>query len=157
MLRRPGFGAWVVLVALAASACVAPAQSFSAYESKAVDSAESATSDAGSAILAAGLAADGRLEVATTSLILQDAEIGATSTADTFASIQPPDGASDALRAELLPRLRSAADTIGLMRIAARRDVRVTVSREDLPTMRVEAWARDTIISRIPGNARPSA
>jgi sporulation protein YlmC with PRC-barrel domain len=36
-------------------------------------------------------------------------------------------------------------------------DVRVTVSREDLPTMRVEAWARDTIISHIPGNARPSA
>ena len=121
MLRRLGFGAWVVLVALAASACVAPARSFSAYESKAADSAESATSDAGSAILAAGLAADGRLEAATTSLILQDAEIGATSTADTFASIQPPDGASDALRAELLPRLRSAADTIGLMRIAARR------------------------------------
>jgi sporulation protein YlmC with PRC-barrel domain len=36
-------------------------------------------------------------------------------------------------------------------------DVRLTVSREDLPTMRVEAWARDMIIARIPGNARPSA
>lgn len=120
MLRRCGVSAWVALF-VTASACVAPARSFSAYESKAVDSAESATSDAETAILTAGLAADGRLEAATTSLLLQDAEIGATSTADTFASIQPPDGASDSLRAELLPELRSAADTIGLMRIAARR------------------------------------
>jgi sporulation protein YlmC with PRC-barrel domain len=36
-------------------------------------------------------------------------------------------------------------------------DVRLTVSREHLPTMRVESWARDRIIAHIPGNERPSA
>jgi hypothetical protein len=111
----------VLLAVLLTSGCVAPARSFSAFESKAVDSAESARSDAETAILAADLAARGRLGSATTSDVLQEAAIGAATAAATFATIQPPDPASDALRRELLPELQRAADTIALMQIAARR------------------------------------
>jgi hypothetical protein len=111
----------VLLAVLLATGCVAPARSFSAFESKAVDSAESARSDAETAILAADLAAQGRLASATTSDMLQEAAIGAATAAETFATIQPPDPASDALRRELLPELQRAADTIALMQIAARR------------------------------------
>ena len=54
-------------------------------------------------------------------MIVAEAAVGATSARDTFASIQPPDPESDALRAELLPVLGQAADLIASMRIAARR------------------------------------
>ena len=54
-------------------------------------------------------------------MIVAEAAVGATSVRDTFASIQPPDPESDALRAELLPVLEQAAGLIDSMRIAARR------------------------------------
>jgi hypothetical protein len=128
MLRLRLFAMFAGVFVLLPTACVAPARSFSAYESKAVDSAESATSNAETAILTVGLATGGRLESPTTSLILQDAAIGAATAVETFASIQPPDAASDSLRRELLPELQAAADTVALMRIAARRVDAATLS-----------------------------
>jgi hypothetical protein len=106
---------------LATAACVSPARTFAAYEDKAVDTARSALSEARTAILTAELARDERLFGPTISIQLQEAEIGATSSRDTFASIQPPDESSDALRTELLPLLDEAEELVSRMRIAARR------------------------------------
>ena len=104
-----------------ASACVAPARTFDDFEGKAVTSAESAASDARTAILTASVAERSRLPGPTTSVIVAEAAVGASSVRDTFASIQPPDAESDALRVELLPVLGRGADLIASMRIAARR------------------------------------
>jgi hypothetical protein len=86
-----------------------------------VDSAESSLSDARTALLAADLATTGRTFEPLTSVQLQDAADGAASTFGTFATIQPPDAASDRLRADLLPLLDRTAALIADMRIAARR------------------------------------
>jgi hypothetical protein len=106
---------------IAAGSCVVPARSFDAYESKAVDSAASALSQARSAILTAELAGRGRLFAPLASVQFQEAEVGADTAASTFASVQPPDASSDALRGELLPLLEEAASLIAELRIEARR------------------------------------
>jgi hypothetical protein len=114
--------AFFVLALLAlATACVAPARTFDDYEGKAVTSAETAASEARTAILTSSVAGRSQLPPPTASVIVAEAAVGATGVADTFASIQPPDAESDALRAELLPALEQAADLIASMRIAARR------------------------------------
>jgi hypothetical protein len=86
-----------------------------------VDTAASALSQARTAILSAEIAAGGELFAPNLSVQLQEAESGAVTSRDVFASIQPPDRASDQLRAELLPLLADVADQISQMRIAARR------------------------------------
>jgi hypothetical protein len=112
----------VAFAALAmAGACVAPARTFDDFEGKAVNSAESAASEARTAILTSSVAERSRIPGPTASVIVAEAAVGATSVRDTFASIQPPDPQSDALRAELLPVLGQAAGLIDSMRIAARR------------------------------------
>jgi hypothetical protein len=122
-----------VAVTLAAGACVLPARSFDAYESKAVVSAESALSKARSAILSAELAGRGRLPAPLVSVQLQEAEVGAESAASTLASVQPPDARSDALRAELLPILQHAASLIADLRIAARRGDPASLAKGSAP------------------------
>jgi hypothetical protein len=101
--------------------CVSPTRDFAAYEDKAADTAASALSQARTAILVAHIAGQGSLFAPNVSVQLQEAEIGAATSRDVFASIQPPDEASDEVRAELMPLLMSAADQISHMRIAARR------------------------------------
>jgi hypothetical protein len=110
-----------IVLALTGSGCVLPAPNYRAFESKAAESAASAVSDARTALLASTLAVDGRSFSTTISVQLADSATGAASTAGTFAAIQPPDDASDRLRAELLPLLERTARVIGEMRIAARR------------------------------------
>ena len=74
-----------------AAACVAPARTFDDFEGKAVTSAESAASEARTAILTSSVAERSRLPGPTTSVIVAEAAVGASSVRDTFASIQPPD------------------------------------------------------------------
>jgi hypothetical protein len=114
---------WAVALALwvGVTSCTGPALSFDAYEGKAVSTAETATSQVETSILAAHTAAEGRLANPTVTVLLEDAESGATHARDTFASIQPPDPASDGVRSELLPILDRAVGDIGAMRIASRR------------------------------------
>jgi hypothetical protein len=100
---------------------VLPAPNDAAFASKAAESAASAVSDARTALLAASLAVDGRSLSTTIAVQLAASATGAASTAGTFAAIQPPDGASDRLRAQLLPLLERTARVIADMRIAARR------------------------------------
>lgn len=110
----------VALVALG-TACVAPARSAAAYEGKAADSASSAVSAVRTAILVAGLGAAGRSFPPTVSVLLSEAEDDADATEAAFSSIQPPEPASDELRAELEPMLIKASKRLAMLRIAARR------------------------------------
>jgi hypothetical protein len=111
----------VVVAVLVLTGCVLPARSFDDYEGKAVSSAETAISQAQTASLTGITVRRDGLFAPNVSVLLADAETGAVTARDTFASIQPPDDASDALRAELLPLLERTADEIARLRIAARR------------------------------------
>jgi hypothetical protein len=109
-----------LVVAMAAS-CVAPARSQGAYQAKAVDTAEAVVSAARTVLLTARLAADGGSFAATIAVAVADAESDAASARDAFASVQPPDAASDAIRRDVLPVVERAVRVIQSVRIAARR------------------------------------
>ena len=111
----------VALIAMGA-ACVAPARSEAAYQAKAADTAEAVVSAAQTVILTARLAADGGSFGPTVAVTVADAESDAASARDAFASIQPPDHASDAVRRQVLSTVDRAVRVIELVRIAARRD-----------------------------------
>ena len=108
-------------VLLCCTACVAPARSFDAYESKAAATAESAGSAVATALLTVDIAGQGGLFAPNVSVLVQEAEQDAASAQSTFSSIQPPDPSSDALRAELERLLAPAVDGLAQVRIAARR------------------------------------
>jgi hypothetical protein len=103
------------------SACVSPVWSAAVYEGKAADSASSAVSALRTAILAAGLGGNGRSFPLTVSVLLSEAEGDAEAAEAAFSSLQPPDRASDALRAQLEPMLLRASKRLALLLIAARR------------------------------------
>jgi hypothetical protein len=109
------------VVAVTAS-CVAPARTLADYEAKAADTAAAVVSAARTVVLTARLAAAGRSFWATVAVTVADAEVDAASARDAFASIQPPDEASDAIRRRVLPVVERAVRVIELVRIAARRD-----------------------------------
>jgi hypothetical protein len=109
-----------LLIAVAAS-CVGPARTTSAYQDKAVETASTAVGAARTVLLAAQLGDQDRSFAPTIAVTVADAENDAASALAVFTSIQPPDAASDALRAELLPDLQRIVDDIGFVRIAARR------------------------------------
>lgn len=116
----------IAVVALALSAfdltgCVGPARTPSSYRLKARGSAKAALSAVATANLAARLVRDKGAFSTYVSVVLDSSERDVTSTQSTFASIQPPDRASDVLRSQLGGVLSDAADSISAMRIAARR------------------------------------
>jgi hypothetical protein len=111
----------IALVLLAATACVAPARSFDAYEGKAVDTADSALSAVETGRLAAETAGRDDSFATTLSIVLADAESEATGARSTFESIQPPDPRSDELRTQLDAILVRAVDGLSRLRITARR------------------------------------
>jgi hypothetical protein len=117
---RQAFAA-ALLVFLSGPACVGPARTFETYEGKAVAAAEETVSALRTATLGARVAVEGRSFPPTTSVLLADAERDAIGARGSFASIQPPDGASDRLRDELIAMLDDAVDRLARLRIAARR------------------------------------
>jgi hypothetical protein len=133
-------GAAAAVVALLAG-CVAPARSLDAYEGKAGASAEAALSAVRTAALAVDEAVAGRLPSAYASITIEDAERDAASVEGQFASIQPPDGASDRLRAQLAPMLSAAAGLLTLLRIAARRG--------DVDTLAARSSRLDDVAGRL--------
>jgi hypothetical protein len=120
-----------VLATLAAASCVAPALSFDAYEGKAAVTAEAALSAVRTALLTDRLVGSDDVFRPSASIAVQDAEDDSASVQGAFESIQPPDSASDRLRAQLTPLLSRASQGIQRMRIAAR--------REDAPGMHAAA------------------
>lgn len=111
---------WLVAV-VSLTACVAPARTAPSYRDKAVDTAEAVVSAARTVVLAARAGADGGAFAPNVAVLVADAEGDASAAVDAFVSIQPPDAASDRLRAELLDDVQHAVDAIALARIAARR------------------------------------
>ena len=111
----------IALVLLAATACVAPARTFDAYEGKAVDTADSALSAVETGRLAATTAGEDHSFATTLSVVLGDAESDASGARDIFESIQPPDAPSDELRTQLDAILDRAVDGLSRLRITARR------------------------------------
>jgi hypothetical protein len=114
---------WGVLAAvvLSCSACVAPARSFDAYEGKAAAAAATAQSAVETALLTVEVADRDGLFAPNVSILVQEAEEEASSAEGAFSSMQPPDPASDRLRAELEALLGPAVDGLAQLRIAARR------------------------------------
>jgi hypothetical protein len=109
------------LLLIVATACVAPARSFDAYEGKAVDTADSALSAVETGRLAAATAGREDSFATTLSVVLADAESEASGARSIFESIQPPDPRSDELRTQLDSILVRAVDGLSRLRITARR------------------------------------
>jgi hypothetical protein len=114
----------VALVVFAAAGCVqivSPARTFDAYEHKAKDTAESVLSSVQTARLGARVGTDGDAFGPYVSVLLSEAEDGASHAHATFDSVQPPDARSDRLRVRLGRLLTRADDHLSELRIAARR------------------------------------
>jgi hypothetical protein len=113
--------ALVLALSLSLGACVAPTRTPSSYRDKAVDTADAVVSAARTVLLAAETGGEGNAFAPNVAVLIADAESDADAAESAFASIQPPDAASDRLRSELLDDVRRAVDVIELTRIAARR------------------------------------
>jgi ABC-type sugar transport system substrate-binding protein len=111
----------LALVLLAASACVAPARSFDAYEAKAADTSDSALSAVETGRLAATTAGRDHSFATTLAVVLADAEKDASGARGIFESIQPPDQRSDELRTQLDSLLDRAVNGLSRLRITVRR------------------------------------
>jgi hypothetical protein len=126
---------WCVLPAsllVIATACVAPARSFGAYEGKATTTAQDALSAVETVRLAVVAAAKKDAFGPYLSIVISDAEDTATSVQGTFDSVQPPDPRSDRLRQDLDDRLQDAISVLSDLRIAIRRgETRALSSRMD--------------------------
>jgi len=118
---RVAQAATVLLTVVVMAACTGPARTTSAYQTKATNTADEVVSASRTVLLAAQLGDDGRSFAPTIAVTIEDAETDAETARDTFSSIQPPDAASDTIRASLLPTVQRACDVIADVRIAARR------------------------------------
>jgi hypothetical protein len=113
------------LAALALVGCVShpvgPARTYGAYEDKAATTAEAALSAVSTTMLAAETGTDGKAWGTYLSVLISAQEDEIAGVQDTFASVQPPDARSDALRQQLVDILDPA--------VAHVTDVRITVRR----------------------------
>ncbi len=121
-------------MAVVATGCVShpvgPARTFGTYEDKASTTAEAALSAVSTTILAAHVGSDGKAWGPYLSILISEQEDAIVAVQGTFASIQPPDARSDALRTQLDDILQPAVDHVT--------DVRLTVRRgrlDDLATV----------------------
>jgi hypothetical protein len=114
----------VAALAIGAGGCIrtiSPARNFDAYEHKAKDTAESALSAVETARLGARVGTDGDAFGPYVSVLLSEAEEGASKAHATFESVQPPDDHADRLRRQLGVLLTEADAHLSNLRIAARR------------------------------------
>jgi hypothetical protein len=112
---------------------VSPARTFDAYEHKAKDTAESVLSSVETARLGARVATDGDAFGPYVSVLLSEAEEGASHAHATFDTVQPPDARADRLRGRLGRLLTRADDHLSELRIAARRGELGTLARVARP------------------------
>ena len=109
-----------LLIALLCAGCVGPARSFDTYEGKAATTADSVGSAVETARLAVDAASEGRAFSPYLSVVFAEAEDDAGASGATFATIQPPDERSAALRTELLDLVGRAEDVLADLRISVR-------------------------------------
>lgn len=118
---RVRIGAVATVVAVAATSCVLPARSTTAYRGKALATTTAAISAVETARFVAQMSGRGRLTAAYASVAAAEAETDASAAQAAFDSIQPPDSVSDALRSRLDALLADAVDTLSTLRIVVRR------------------------------------
>jgi hypothetical protein len=114
----------VLAILVAATGCahwVPRARSAADYELKAKNTAEAVLSAVQTARLTVGVVERDRAFPAYVAVTVGEAEADANGAASTFSAIQPPDAASDGLRAELGDVTDAATDALAAVRIAARR------------------------------------
>lgn len=111
----------LVLVAACSSHPVGPARTYSSYEGKATTTAESALSAVETVRLAATAGAGGKASGPYLGEVVSDQEEALSSVQGTFGSIQPPDGRSDRLRAELDELISQSLVHVTDVRVAVRR------------------------------------
>jgi hypothetical protein len=100
---------------------VGPARTFDTYEDKATTTAEEALSAVSTTILAAQVGTAGQAWGPYLSILVSGQEDAIAGVEGTFASVQPPDARSDALRRQLLDIVQPAVDHIAQVRITVRR------------------------------------
>jgi hypothetical protein len=122
---RRGRPAAAALVALGLAGCVShpvgPARTFGTYEDKAVTTAEAALSAVSTTMLAADIGTDGGAWGTYLSVVISEQEDEIATVQSTFASVQPPDTRSDALRRQLDDILGPAVSHVTDVRITVRR------------------------------------
>jgi hypothetical protein len=115
----------VLLVLGLATGCVShpvgPARTFESYEDKAATTAEAALSAVSTTILAAQVGTDGDAWGPYLSILVSEQEDEIVGVQGTFASVQPPDARSDALRTQLDDILQPAVDHVTDVRLTVRR------------------------------------
>jgi hypothetical protein len=117
-----GLGAALILVtAGCVSHPVGPARTYETYEDKAATTAEAALSVVSTTILAAHAGTDGKAWGPYLSILVSEQEDTIVGAQGTFASVQPPDERSDALRQQLNDILQPAIDHVTSVRILVRR------------------------------------
>jgi hypothetical protein len=117
------------VVACALTACVGPARSFDTFQAKAAQTAGAVLSSVQSARTAAQLSSTRKAPDPYLSVVISNAEEDAGSAISSFETIQPPDHASDQLRARAESLFSRAVSAISQMRIAARREDAGAVQR----------------------------
>jgi hypothetical protein len=117
---------------------VGPARTFDAFEAKATTTAEAALSSAESGRLAGKAFVDGKTFGPYAGTVASESEEAAAAVQGTFASIQPPNGEADGLRAALQETLGRTVDDLAALRIALRREDADAV-RAALPPVAADA------------------
>ena len=121
MRRMIAVGFAIAAVTGCVSHPVGPARTFETYEDKAVTTAEAALSAVSTTILAAQVGAEGNAWGTYLSVLISEQEDELAGVQGTFASVQPPDGRSDALRQQLNDILQPAVDHVTQVRVLVRR------------------------------------
>ena len=119
---RPWAPGLVLALVVALTACVGPSRTASDYESKARNTAEQVRSSLETVRLGLDAAAADRATLPYLSRLFGDAEEDAGAAQTAFEAVQPPDAASDEVRAELGGLVDDAVDALAAARIAIRRD-----------------------------------
>jgi hypothetical protein len=123
-MRKIGAGT-AAIVTLLVTGCVShpvgPARTYETYEDKAATTAEAALSAVSTTILAAQAGADGDAWGPYLSILISEQEDELAGVQGTFASIQPPDARSDALRQQLGDLLTPAVEHVAQVRVMVRR------------------------------------
>jgi hypothetical protein len=100
---------------------VGPARTFETYEDKATTTAEAALSAVSTTMLAARIGTDGKAWGTYLSVVISEQEDDLAGAQGTFASVQPPDARSDALRQQLDDILQPALAHVTDVRLSVRR------------------------------------
>ena len=142
-----------LLGAILTSSCVGPSRTQTDFRRKADSTVDDVRGAVQTAVIGIQAADRHSLPAAYISVLLGDAEEDASSAADTFAGIQPPDERSDRIRQRTLNVVDEAVDELSEARIVARRGDHAALTPM-LPHLRVLARQLDELSTELDGPGR---